>query len=90
MCPAKIAQAKIRDAWTPINKISDKINIAKRIRTISNENLSNLIKYIMKENPILIEDVDSDNIQLKLDMLSKKTYNEILEIMNTPIKESKK
>ena len=70
--------------------ISDKINIAKRIRTISNENLSNLIKYIMKENPILIEDVDSDNIQLKLDMLSKKTYNEILEIMNTPIKESKK
>ena len=57
---------------------------------ITNENLSNLIKYIMKENPILIEDVDSDNIQLKLDMLSKKTYNEILEIMNTPIKESKK
>ena len=70
--------------------ISDKINIAKRIRTISNENLSNLIKYIMKENPFLIEDVDSDNIQLKLDMLSKKTYNEILEIMNTTIKESKK
>ena len=70
--------------------MSDKINIAKRIRTLSNDNLSNLIKYIMKENPKLIEDVDSDNIQLKIDMLSKKTYNDLLEVMNTPIKENKK
>lgn len=67
--------------------MNEKISLAKRIRSLSNEGLSSLIRYVIKENPKILEDVDSENLQLKIDLITKKSYNEIIEVINSSTKD---
>lgn len=69
--------------------MNEKIALGKRIRSLSNEELAHLIKYIINENPRILEDVDSENLQIKIDLLSKSSYNKMLEVINKYVKDKK-
>lgn len=69
--------------------MNEKILLGKRIRSLSNEELAHLIKYIVNENPRILEDVDKENLQIKIDLLSKSSYNKMLEVINKYSKDKK-
>ena len=69
--------------------MNEKILLGKRIRSLSSEELAHLIKYIVSENPRILEDVDKENLQIKIDLLSKSAYNKMLEVINKYSKDKK-
>ena len=69
--------------------MNEKILLGKRIRSLSSEELAHLIKYIVSENPRILEDVDKENLQIKIDLLSKSSYNKMLEVINKYSKDKK-
>ena len=69
--------------------MNEKILLGKRIRSLSSEELAHLIKYIVSENPRILEDVDKENLQIKIDLLSKSAYNKMLGVINKYSKDKK-
>ena len=62
--------------------LSDKTKLIESIREQSNEGLTQIIKIILKECPKGIEDIDSEKLQIKIDLLDYRTYeliNQYLE-----------
>ena len=59
--------------------IDEKIELADKMRNLSNEDLTHVVKLIMKECNKAIEDIDSEKLQIKVDLIDRKTYNNILE-----------
>lgn len=57
---------------------NEKTSLTDKIRVLSNENLVNIIKLLMKECPKVVEEIDSDKIQIKMDFIDRNTYNKIL------------
>ena len=65
--------------------LSDKTKLIESIREQDNEGLTQIVKIILKECPIGIEDIDSEKLQIKIDLLDYKTYdliNQYLEKNN--------
>jgi hypothetical protein len=56
----------------------DKTKLVDKIRILSNEDLTQIVKIILKACPDGIEDIDNDKLQIKVDFL---TYKE-LELIN--------
>ena len=56
----------------------DKTKLVDKIRKLSNEDLTQIVKIILKACPDGIEDIDNDKLQIKVDFL---TYKE-LELIN--------
>lgn len=54
--------------------MDEKMNIADKIRVLSNEGLTQVVKLIQKECPKGIEDIDSEKLQIKIDLLDHRTY----------------
>ena len=68
------------------------MNLTEKIRILSNEGLTQVVKLIMDECPDGIEDIDSEKLQIKVDLLDKKTYdliNQFLEKNNSPANNEK-
>ena len=66
--------------------LSEKSKLIETIREQPNEGLTQIVKIILKECPKGIEDIDSEKLQIKVDLLDKKTYdiiNQFLEKNNT-------
>ena len=66
--------------------LAEKTKLIESIREQSNEGLTQIVKIILKECPKGIEDIDSEKLQIKVDLLDKKTYeiiNQYLEKNNT-------
>ena len=66
--------------------LAEKTKLIESIREQSNEGLSQIVKIILKECPKGIEDIDSEKLQIKVDLLDKKTYdiiNQFLEKNNS-------
>ena len=55
--------------------LTEKTKLIESIRELSNEGLSQVVKIILKECPKGIEDIDSEKLQIKVDLLDKKTYD---------------
>ena len=55
----------------------EKTKLIENIREQSNEGLSQIVKIILKECPKGIEDIDNEKLQIKVDLLDKKTYDSI-------------
>ena len=68
--------------------MNEKILLGKRIRSLSNEELAHLIKYIVNENPRILEDVDKENLQIKIDLIDHKTYTQLLETIDNCMKDN--
>ena len=60
---------------------AQKIKLIENIRELSNETLTQIIKIILKDCPKGIEDIDSEKMQIKVDLLDHKTYDSINQII---------
>ena len=47
------------------------------------ENIPFLFKFIQKECPKIINDLSLDKIELKLDLLDKKCYNQMINLIDS-------
>ena len=66
--------------------LAEKTKLIENIREQPNEGLTQIVKIILKECPKGIEDIDSEKLQIKVDLLDKKTYesiNQYLEKYNS-------
>jgi hypothetical protein len=60
---------------------AQKIKLIENIRELSNDTLTQIIKIILKDCPKGIEDIDSEKMQIKVDLLDHKTYDSINQII---------
>ena len=63
--------------------LQEKMEIAEKIRKLSMDNIPFLFKFIQKECPKIINDLSIDKIELKLDFLDKKSYSQILNLIES-------
>ena len=81
-------QSKANNKKNENNNLSatQKIKLIENVREVSNDVLTQIIKIILKDCPKGIEDIDSEKLQIKVDLLDKKTYdiiNQYLEKNNS-------
>ena len=69
---------------------AQKIKLIENIRELSNDTLTQIIKIILKDCPKGIEDIDSEKMQIKVDLLDHKTYDSIILIFYNQIIEKSK
>ena len=65
----------------PINSLTyqEKVKFTEKIRTLNNEALTQVVKTLQKECAKAVEDVDAEKIQIKVDLIPKKTYESLME-----------
>ena len=66
-----------------IINLQEKMEIAEKIRKLNMDNIPFLFKFIQKECPKIINDLSIDKIELKLDFLDKKSYSQILNLIES-------
>jgi hypothetical protein len=61
------------------NRLSlrEKISLSDRVKLLANDGLASLVRLVQKECPASIDDLDEENLQIKLNKLEKKTYEQI-------------
>ena len=72
----KIASNKNKNENASLT-LAEKTKLVETVREISNEGLTQIVKIILKDCPKGIEDIDSEKLQIKVDLLDKKTYDSI-------------
>ena len=70
--------------------MEQKMKLTDKIRVLSNEGLTQVVKLIMKECQKGIEDVDSEKLQIKIDLIDHKTYTQLLETIDNCMKDNDK
>ena len=72
--------------------LAEKTKLIESIREQPNEGLTQIVKIILKECPKGIEDIDSEKLQIKVDLLDKKTYDSINQYLekNNPSSNNEK
>ena len=58
-----------------------KIKLIENIRELNNDILTQIIKIILKDCPKGIEDIDTEKLQIKVDLLDHKTFESINQII---------
>ena len=61
--------------------LSEKSKLIESIREQPNEGLTQIVKIILKECPKGIEDIDSEKLQIKVDLIDHKTYETINQVI---------
>ena len=72
--------------------MNEKTKLIENVRELSNEGLTQIVKIILRECPKGIEDIDNEKLQIKVDLLDKKTYesiNQYLEKYNSSLNNEK-
>ena len=77
----KVDTAKSKNENSSLS-ISEKSKLIECIREQSNEGLTQIVKIILKECPKGIEDIDSEKLQIKIDMLDYRTYDLINQYLD--------
>ena len=62
--------------------LTEKTKLIDSIREQTNEGLTQIVKIILKECPKGIEDIDSEKLQIKIDLLDKRTYDIIYQYLD--------
>ena len=70
--------------------MTEKMNLTDKIRILSNDGLTQVVKLIMKECPNGIEDLDSEKLQIKIDLIDHRTYDLLLETIDNCLKNDDK
>ena len=69
--------------------LAEKTKLIENIREQPNEGLTQIVKIILKECPKGIEDIDSEKLQIKVDLIDHKTYDMLLELIEKENNENK-
>jgi hypothetical protein len=92
-------QSKATNKKSESNNLSfaQKTKLIENIRELSNDVLTQIVKTILKDCPKGIEDIDTEKLQIKVDLLDHKTYENINQIIeknkgtnNDKVKSAKK
>ena len=92
-------QSKSNNKKSESNNLSfaQKTKLIENIRELSNDVLTQIVKTILKDCPKGIEDIDTEKLQIKVDLLDNKTYENINQIIeknkgtnNDKVKSAKK
>ncbi len=92
-------QSKSNNKKSESNNLSfaQKTKLIENIRELSNDVLTQIVKTILKDCPKGIEDIDTEKLQIKVDLLDHKTYENINQIIeknkgtnNDKVKSAKK
>ncbi len=67
--------------------MSEKISLTEKIRILSSDGLTQIVNIITKECPKGIENIDSEKLQIKIDLLDHKTYDLLMECIENLNKE---
>ena len=68
--------------------MDEKMNLTDKIRVLSNEGLTQVVKLIQKECPKGIENIDSEKLQIKIDLIDHKTYELLLQTIDNCMKQN--
>ena len=63
-----------------------KTKLIQNIRELNNETLTQIVKIILKDCPKGIEDIDTEKLQIKVDLIDHKTYESINQIIQIIIR----
>ena len=66
---------KVKEKENASLSLSEKANLIQNIREQTNENLTQIVKTILKECPKALEDIDNEKLQIKIDLLDLRTYD---------------
>ena len=67
--------------------MNEKISLTEKIRILSSDGLTQIVNIITKECPKGIENIDSEKLQIKIDLLDHKTYDLLMECIENLNKE---
>ena len=67
--------------------MNEKINLTEKIRILSSDGLTQIVNIITKECPKVIDNIDSEKLQIKIDLLDHKTYNLLMDSIENMNKE---
>ena len=70
--------------------MSEKISLTEKIRILSSDGLTQIVNIITKECPKGIENIDSEKLQIKIDLIDQRTYGLLLEIIDKWLKNDDK
>ncbi len=62
--------------------LEDKISLNNKVNSLKESDLETLIRYILKEYPIALEDVDETRLQVRLEFLSKEAFNKVNKLVS--------
>lgn len=68
--------------------MNQKVNLTDRIRNLSNEGIAKVVNLIKKDCPRGIEDIDSEKLQIKLDLLDLSTYTNLMNLIENSLKKN--
>lgn len=60
----------------------DKWSMTESIRTLDQTVLEKVIEFVREKSPESIETLDTDKIKIKLDVISRETFNQIQTIID--------
>ena len=60
---------------------AQKTKLIESIKELSNDSLTQIVKTILRDCPKGIEDIDTEKLQIKVDLLDSKTYESINQII---------
>lgn len=69
--------------------MSSKLEFTEKIRKVNHEILADIVKIIENECRNAIEELETDKIMIKVDNLTKPTFEKLLQTVNTAIDEPK-
>mmetsp|Transcript_60691 Transcript_60691/g.69337 ORF Transcript_60691/g.69337 Transcript_60691/m.69337 type:complete len:239 (-) Transcript_60691:389-1105(-) len=67
--------------------IEEKIRLGENIRALDNVGLEQLVRLIEKECPKAIEQTDQFKLQIKVDEIDRRTFNNLEELISSSLKE---
>lgn len=76
-------EIKEEESKIQIINLQEKIELGEKIRKLNMENIPFLFKFIQKECPKIINDLSMDKIELKLDLVDKKSYNQMISLIDS-------
>ena len=63
--------------------IAEKTKLVEKIREQNNDTLTQIVKLLLKESPKAVEDIDNEKLQIKVDYLDHKTYEMVINLIET-------
>ena len=67
--------------------MNEKISLTEKIRILTSDGLTQVVNIITKECPKVIENIDSEKLQIKIDLLDHKTYKLLMDSIENMNKE---
>lgn len=63
--------------------MTQKMNLTEKIRMLNNDGLSKVVSIIIKKCPKGIEDIDNEKLQIKIDLIDTKTFEELMNVVDS-------